>query len=224
MNGTPQMHSPNIDTDDFVHLSIIHDPEAGPVTEVVRYDQLVRQLFKPDTEKVMALHWCSSIVGEFGEIAELLEQSNLHSNVRILNLIEELGDVEFYYQAARSHYGFSYKYISQCLDPLKDFYAGDYLLDSGILYALGLLSDAVKREYIYNKPRDPMQVTLALSAIHNCLEAHYRFLAQHYIHKLQSLRADVLQANADKLAKRYVNLKYSDAAAIARADKASPAA
>ena len=137
--SNPQPH-PEIDTDDFIHLQIVHDPEAGPVNEVVRYDQFVRGLFKPDTEQVMALHMALGVAGEAGELADAIKKEYVYNKPRDLtNIIEELGDLEFYLQQVRMHYNVS--------------------------------------------------------------------------------RAAVLQANADKLAKRYVNLKYSDAAAIARADK-----
>lgn len=145
MNTPTQNPDPNIDTDDFVHLSIIHDPEAGPVTEVVRYDQFVMGLIKPGTEQVMALHGALGVCGESGELGDAIKKEYIYGKPRDLdNIIEELGDLEFYVQYIRKHYGVS--------------------------------------------------------------------------------RQQVLQANADKLAKRYVNLKYSDAAAIARADKTPPTA
>lgn len=140
MNGTPQLHSPEIDTDDFVSLSIVHDPIHGPVTETIRYDQFVRWLFKPGTDQVMALHTAIGVAGEAGELADAIKKEYIYGKPRDLeNIIEELGDLEWYLQAVRNHYGVS--------------------------------------------------------------------------------RKAILQANAEKLSKRYVNLRYTDAAAIQRADK-----
>lgn len=127
-----------LDTDDFVYVLLEH--EDVPAHETIRYDHFVRQLFKADTEKIMALHAAIGVAGEAGELADAVKKEYIYGKSRDLeNIIEELGDLEWYMQAVRNHYGIN--------------------------------------------------------------------------------RKQILQANADKLAKRYVSLKYSDAAAIARADK-----
>lgn len=220
MTQEPNSTVRQLDTDDFVSIQMIHkDPEVPPAAETIRYDDFVRWLFKPGTEQVSALHWCNGIVGEFGEIAELVNEQIYDVDKLNSLFIEELGDVEFYFQAARNHYGLSLPYIDARKDPLEKFRTNGYLAESAFVYSLGLLSDVVKREYIYNKSREQEKVEEALAAINECLTVWYFCLNLHYTPKLHSLRADVLQANADKLAKRYVNLRYSDAAAINRADK-----
>ena len=83
----------------------------------------------------------------------------------------------------------------------------------GISGEAGELTDAIKREYIYNKPRDCENVIEELGDLEFYLQAAYT----HY----GLTRAEVLQANALKLEKRYAGLYYSDDAAIARADKSS---
>jgi NTP pyrophosphatase (non-canonical NTP hydrolase) len=131
------------DTNSFVSVEI--DPGSSvfglePVREVVRYDQFVKNLFKGDTEKVMALHAALGVCGEAGELGDAIKKEYIYGKPRdLVNIVEELGDLEFYLQQVRNHYG-------------------------------------IDREY-------------------------------------------VLQCNAEKLSKRYVGLKYTDAAAIARADK-----
>lgn len=133
--------SRDTDTHDFVSIPLSSDPITGiPAREVVRYDQFVRQLFKADTEKVMALHAALGVCGEAGELGDAIKKQYIYGkHPDVENIIEELGDLEFYCQQVRIHYGIS--------------------------------------------------------------------------------RVTVLQANADKLSKRYVGLKYTDAAAITRADK-----
>lgn len=141
MNGTPQLHSPDIDTDTFVAVVLSPtDPEAKPVHETVRYDQFVRWLFKPGTAQVMGLHCALGVCGEAGELGDAIKKEYIYGKPRDLeNIIEELGDLEFYLQAVRNHYGLS--------------------------------------------------------------------------------RNKIVQANAEKLGKRYASLRYSDEQAIERADK-----
>jgi len=131
------------DTNSFVSVEISPGNMAfgeEPVREVVRYDQFVRNLFKGDAEKVMALHAALGVCGEAGELGDAIKKEYIYGKPRdLVNIVEELGDLEFYLQAVRNHYG-------------------------------------INREY-------------------------------------------VLQCNAEKLSQRYVGLKYTDAAAIARADK-----
>lgn len=131
------------DTNSFVSVETsLFDPVYGtkPVREIIRYDHFVRNLFKGDTEKVMALHAALGVCGEAGELGDAIKKEYIYGKPRdVLNIVEELGDLEFYLQQIRNHY-------------------------------------EVDRDY-------------------------------------------VLQFNAEKLSKRYVGLKYTDAAAIARADK-----
>lgn len=115
------------------------NPDQDP-HNLIRYDDFVRQLFKADTEPMMALHAALGCAGEAGELA-----------------------------------------------------------------------DAIKREYIYNKPRNRKNVVEELGDL--------RFYMQAVMNLYEINESEVLQANADKLAVRYKELRYSDTAAIARADK-----
>lgn len=106
----------------------------------IRYDQFVRQLFKADSEPMMALHAALGVCGEAGELADAIKRQYVYGKIiDIGNVIEELGDLKFYIQAVMNHYGL--------------------------------------REQ------------------------------------------DILQVNANKLSVRYVGLRYTDEAAIGRADK-----
>jgi NTP pyrophosphatase (non-canonical NTP hydrolase) len=113
----------------------------GSVTKTtVRYDQFVRNLFKPDSEDLMKLHAALGVGGEAGE-----------------------------------------------------------------------LQDAIKREVIYGKPADRDTIIEELGDL--------RFYIQSVMQMYDINEQEILQNNADKLAKRYVELTYSNEEAINRADK-----
>ena len=81
----------------------------------------------------------------------------------------------------------------------------------GISGESGELVDAVKKRVIYGKPLDIQNVIEELGDM--------RFYMEALMNVLGISDREVLQANANKLATRYKGLTYSDAAAIARADK-----
>lgn len=82
----------------------------------------------------------------------------------------------------------------------------------GISGESGELIDAVKKHWVYGKELDVENVKEELGDLMFYIQAMANLMG----FNLQN----ILQINADKLAKRYVGLKYSDQAAIARADKA----
>jgi len=98
------------------------------------------------------------------------------------------------------------KLLKQLPEPLNACH-----IAMGIAGEAGEFVDAVKKEYIYNKPRDVENVIEELGDLEFYLQAAYN----HY----GLVRSEVLQANAIKLEKRYAGLYYSDLAAIQRADK-----
>lgn len=205
MNGTPQLHSPDIDTDTFVAIVLPHnDPEVAPAHETIRYDQFVRWLFKPGTDQVMALHFALGLAGEVGELIEDYK-----------NAYEELGDIEFYLQATRNHYGISRAAI--CASVFPSFEPTCTVTDR-LTITCGEICDVIKREYIYNKPRDTFSLMVACARFECALNLYREsFLGLHKTS--EEHRQAIIQANAEKLGKRYVSLRYSDEQAIARADK-----
>lgn len=89
----------------FVSVPIGND---GPVlhTETVRYDLFVRRLLKGQVEILEALHIALGLTGEAAELADAIKKEYIYNRPRdIKHIIEELGDVEFYLQAAYYHYG-----------------------------------------------------------------------------------------------------------------------
>lgn len=81
----------------------------------------------------------------------------------------------------------------------------------GIAGEVGELVDAVKKHLFYGKQLDISNVVEELGDIEYYLEA----LRQN----LRLNRSDILQQNITKLERRYPGRKFSEAAAIARADK-----
>lgn len=81
----------------------------------------------------------------------------------------------------------------------------------GISGEAGELLDAVKKHWAYSKPLDVDNVIEELGDLEFYMAAMRQLVGVSRHH--------VLQINADKLAVRYAGLTYSDASAIARADK-----
>lgn len=81
----------------------------------------------------------------------------------------------------------------------------------GISGEAGEPLDAVKKNWVYNKPLDRANVVEELGDIEFYLEALRE--------ELKITRSEVLQVNAAKLSERYKSGVYSDAQAIARMDK-----
>jgi len=78
----------------------------------------------------------------------------------------------------------------------------------------GELVDAIKKEIIYNKPLDKENLIEELGDL--------RFGIQAVMNLYDISEAQILQANAEKLSKKYKGLAYSDQAAQERADKNGP--
>lgn len=80
------------------------DPNSA--REVVRYDQFVRRLMKAQSESLEACHIALGLAGEAGELGDAIKKEYIYGKKRdIDNVIEELGDIEWYLQAAYTHYG-----------------------------------------------------------------------------------------------------------------------
>lgn len=83
----------------------------------------------------------------------------------------------------------------------------------GVCGEAGELADAIKKEVIYGKPLNRENIIEELGDLHWYMQA---------VQNLYQLSdQEILQYNADKLAKRYASLTFSSESAIVRADKAS---
>jgi NTP pyrophosphatase (non-canonical NTP hydrolase) len=82
----------------------------------------------------------------------------------------------------------------------------------GVCGEAGELADAIKKHTVYGKPADRENIIEELGDL--------RFFMQAVQQMFDISESEILQANCNKLAKRYRGLRYTDAAAITRADKA----
>ena len=83
-------------------------------TDVVRYDQFVKQLFKADSGIMMQMHAALGVCGEAGELADAIKKEVIYCKpADMQNVIEELGDLRFYMQAVQNLYGITEQDILQ---------------------------------------------------------------------------------------------------------------
>lgn len=179
------------------------------------YSELVAALKKPaadilatlDEIKVDANHMAIGIAGEALELLENIDDLSME------NIVEETGDLMFYSVGLSQTLGLEIEWIDKDdYDNVHDTQAlADYLIDTA--KAAGKVLDLVKKWTVYNKPfgADEMEaVRVALNELTDCMYAVVAFCGMSM--------PFVERYNKAKLTERY-GAKYSDAAAIARADK-----
>jgi NTP pyrophosphatase (non-canonical NTP hydrolase) len=178
--------------------------ESNEVKRRESFAEMVERLFKKmDTSELTLLHATVGLAGEAGEF--LLAVLNNDED----NIPEELGDARFYMQAIFNQFGLTFAqfthqmYVPTYLSPLNTF----------IIKASDVL-DVSKKFWVYGKP---INVDLLIENLGPVVGAYLSLLSQHNL--TDEL---VCEKNMYKLATgpnaRYP-LGYSDAAAIARADK-----
>lgn len=189
------------------------------------HSELVTSLSKPGTEiahsitasQAHLLHMAVGVVGEVAEIAQALREVVIfRRQLELDNLLEEVGDTEFYLEGLRQGLGLTF-------EKLQDFKAElelpakvegiehqMTLITFGLTVASGMLIDQIKKHVIYNKPLNIERISKELRTIDFFLEGVYASTG--------ASRDTVLQLNIDKLTKRYGD-SYSDTKAQVRADK-----
>lgn len=104
---------PVTDTSASIGWVTVYNPEQG-ISEQVRYDQFVLNLFKPESRKDMCLHAALGVCGEAGELADALKKEWVYGKTKDeMNIIEELGDLRFYMQAIMNLYGINEQLVLQ---------------------------------------------------------------------------------------------------------------
>jgi len=168
--------------------------------------------FTPDTAHI--LHMAIGIAGESGELASVIHSKFEFEAIDKKNVVEELGDLEFYLEGFRQGLGISR------LETIVD--DTSYDMDRGIMssakngamflnIASSILLDQIKKVAFYVKPVNTDNVVKSLIKI----EGHMYILRKcFYITYEQTL-----EHNIAKLGDRYQGHQYSDEQAIARADK-----
>lgn len=130
-------------------------------------------------------------IGIIGEVVEWYEAKTFDHRV------EELGDIEFYLEAA-----------SQGIGP--GLYNEAMVARRSLLYLAADLLDLAKKSWVYGKEIDPVLLRSLLADLHHELGVAY--------HSMATTREFVIQANITKLLKRFPE-GYTDELAIARLDK-----
>lgn len=200
-------------------MSITH-PEL--VSALAKPGDAICQSLTADTADLW--HGATGVATECAELAEAYVLTNgTGADLDRENLVEELGDLEFYVEMVRQNIGLTRNDIHVRFS-LDDFYSSIFFSATGATNAMlflainavgGHVLDQAKKVSIYNKPCDVEALSRFLFILDMLLDCvNERFLLN---------RADVLQANIAKLSVRYNGLKYSDAAAQARADKTEAA-
>jgi len=92
---------------DFVCVPLNEiDPDTGAYHTTVRYDNFVKNLLKADTDQMMKIHAAVGVAGEAGELLDAVKKVYIYGQTltadKLNNIIEEMGDIEFYLQAMRN--------------------------------------------------------------------------------------------------------------------------
>lgn len=163
-------------------------------------------------------HLLHMAVGISGEAAELMDayatSTEFNKPLDIVNILEELGDLEFYIEGFRQ--GLEIDRVAVRAnegEPYQSNHTHENAWMCVILnIAAGELLDLTKKMVIYKKTIEITEFTRILGKIDRIL-GHIRTCHDFTL-------SDVLDANIAKLGKRYEGFKYSDSAAQTRADKA----
>jgi NTP pyrophosphatase (non-canonical NTP hydrolase) len=182
---------------------------------IAAHKQMVTDLVKPGAEilasltaeKCNLIHMIWGITGEHLEILQALcGLGPTPQGDNMENLIEELGDSEFFLEGMMQQFGWNYEdVICHATKDLKFEF-------QDMVNAVEMASDLLKKNLMYGKSLDHDKLKGALGNILMCnLE----------VMKIAGVtREQALEANMEKLLKgRYKSGTYSDAQAIDRADK-----
>ena len=178
-----------------------------------QYREMVRRLVKPgaqileslNPEKIDLLHMAIGLVGETTEFYQIVNRSPVAGQSRLLYMIEELGDIEFYLEGLKQVVP-NYQDLKE-----KGTVAGTV---SDMVIRGGIILDTVKKVVIHNHSEKlPNLITLVGLFDHN-LEGTYK--------TLNLKRSQALLNNRSKLSRRYEQFQYTDEAAQARADEPGP--
>jgi hypothetical protein len=177
----------------------------GLLMTTISHPDLVAALKKPGAdilasltpEKVDVWHMASCIPGETGELMDAVTTCDLE------NIIEELGDIEFYIEGLCQALNFNSERFE--IEPWG-------ATTSQIAGRAAEVFDAVKKWVIYEKDLDIAAIGLAI--------VDFERVLTHVRRAWGITREQTIEHNIAKLSKRYASLSYSDQAARDRADKA----
>jgi len=184
-------------------MEIIH---SEMVTALAKSGEtIVAELTGPEMHR---LHMALGLSGESAELLEALLEDELDEE----NFLEEMGDLEFYYEGLRQGVVAAIPDFKVPESPESIPTASP---ESGIVLTIlaGTILDLVKRNAIYRKELDSSNLANAMAGLRAAMTLLYKNEA--------FTQAQGLEANIKKLGKRYEGLRYSDSAAQDRADKSA---
>ena len=174
-------------------MNVIHDQHKEMVAKLAKDGRDISFELSPQAADLW--HHVTGVVTETGELWDFKGEGNL---------VEELGDMEFYLCGVRTNLGIDWVEEPEIDGMLPDNFAW-------LMYWATELLDATKKVVIYGQEPDRER----FGSILFCIE---RRLAEiRAFHGV--LRDDTLVANMAKLAKRYPGFNYTDQRAAERADK-----
>lgn len=192
------------------------------MTEIT-HPELVSALLKSGAEIAQKMtaseadlwHNATGVSGEAGEILEAAMQFADTADLDIENMVEELGDIEFYLEGYRQN-------LRLQRQPITLPYGSDDIplleLAAGLSVAAAGLLDLTKKFVVYKKPLTSElleQIVGKLQTVEFWLELIRRTISVTYE---QAVAANIYKLGTGPNA-RYKDLKYSNEAAQARADK-----
>ena len=174
--------------------------------------QIIIDELTPDTAHL--LHMAVGVAGEAGELCQAIYGKQVFAEIDIENVVEELGDLEFYMEGLRQGLG-----IERSLTVVEDKFPDELVADPtvanmaaiSINIEASVLLDFIKKSAFYVKPVKLEAVVDSLTVINT---------------QMFGLRAccgvtyeDTIDHNIEKLGERYKGHNYSNEQAITRADK-----
>jgi len=174
---------------------------------MMSHTDLVRALVKPGADIVAQMtaetaHVLHMAVGISGEVSELVLADQFQDDQ---NRVEELGDIEFYFEGLRQCCS------AQLIHPVQKSISTTGKALTYLVITSGQVLDLVKKIVVYNNPALDHILESHLLELRNALDAYYRASGIH--------KRDAITNNISKLSKRYSKLTYSDLDARLRADK-----
>lgn len=151
-------------------------------------------------------HHATGIVTEAGELLDAITNHIINGKgIDVENIIEELGDLEFYLAGAKMN-------LSMEVD--DNDYIHQPIINAAISISIKAAEfmDSVKKYIYYEKALDMDRIGYELGCIHAQMT-----IVRNYINVTHD---QTIEHNMQKLAKRYAGYKYSNQAAHDRADKA----
>lgn len=164
----------------------------------------------------MDAHNMHMAVGISGEVGELLEAFNAvfshGKDMDRVNVVEELGDAEFYIEGLRQGYCITRAETLEGIRVIDNDSVNSLIgVSNGIVIHASQILDIVKKGVIYRKAIPREVIVDGLGWLEFYLDRARTIL--------NITREETIEANINKLGIRYAGFEYSDESAQKRADK-----